>query len=53
MAITNFKYKWFRKSSIILKSDIMSYLFSIYENLLHWSAEHKGDKSNNDHSDDT
>ena len=29
----------------------MSYLF-LYENLPHWCQEHKGDKSNNDQSDD-
>ena len=27
-------------------------MFSIRENLLHWLAEHKGDKSNNDQNDD-
>ena len=49
MAITNLKYKWFRKSTIILKTDRICFLC---ENLLHWLAEHKGDKSNNDQNDD-
>ena len=30
----------------------MSYLFSMWESTIHWLAEHKGDKSNNDQNDD-